>query len=90
MKGARAREALLGDDINEMNKAVAWGAKESSEMNFPDFDRTPMDALNEIIWKSVKGADSEMPVSVHRFQSASLSADNGPVHVRFLNRRNRL
>jgi len=23
--------------------------------------------LNEIIWKSVKGADSEMPVPVHRF-----------------------
>jgi hypothetical protein len=27
-----------------------------------------MHALNEIIWKSVKGRDSTMPVPVHRFR----------------------
>jgi hypothetical protein len=30
---------------------------------FSDVDRAPMHALNEIIWKSVKGADSPMPPS---------------------------
>ena len=59
-------------DINEMNKATAWGAKESDAMDFSDIDRTPMFALNEIVWKSVKGADSAMPAPVHRFQSATL------------------
>jgi len=28
--------------------------------------------LNEIVWKSVKGPDSEMPVPVHRFNTASI------------------
>ena len=54
-------------DINELNKEGNPGAKASLEMDFSDYDRTPMYALNEIIWKSVKGADSEMPVPVHRF-----------------------
>ena len=36
-------------------------------MDFSEYDRTPMFALNEIIWKSVKGADSEMPLPVRRF-----------------------
>lgn len=59
-------------DLNEVNLATAWGAKESSEMDFSEFDLAPMFALNEIVWKSIKGADSEMPLPVHRFQHASL------------------
>lgn len=59
-------------DIQDTNKATAWAAKDSLAMDFSDFDRTPMFELNEIIWKSIKGADSEMPVPVHRFQWASL------------------
>lgn len=54
-------------DVNEKNTMNAWGAKKSMEMDFSDYDRTPMFALNEIIWKSVKGADSEMPLPVRRF-----------------------
>ncbi len=54
-------------DVNEMNTLRAWGAKKSLEMDFSDVDRTDMFALNEIIWKSVKGAKSEMPLPVHRF-----------------------
>ena len=54
-------------DVNEKNTTVAFGAKESMEMDFDDVDRAPMFALNEIIWKSVKGADSTMPAPVHRF-----------------------
>lgn len=54
-------------DINQVNTVTAWGARESLEMDFSEVDRTPMFALNEIIWKSVRGADSEMPLPVHRF-----------------------
>jgi len=59
-------------DIQERNLATAWGAKDSSEMDFTEYDRTPMFALNEVVWKSVKGGDSEMPLPVHRFHFASV------------------
>jgi hypothetical protein len=36
-------------------------------MDFSEVDRAPMHALNVIIWKSVKGANSEMPAPVHSF-----------------------
>ncbi len=55
-------------DINETNTKTAWGAEESLKMNLSTFDQAPMFELNEIVWKSVKGADSEMPLPVHRFQ----------------------
>jgi YVTN family beta-propeller protein len=54
-------------DVNEKNTALAWGAKASMEMNLDEIDQAPMFALNEIIWKSVRGADSEMPLPVHRY-----------------------
>ncbi|MFO7975121.1 MAG: bifunctional YncE family protein/alkaline phosphatase family protein [Candidatus Hydrogenedentota bacterium] len=59
-------------DIHELNTKTAWGAEESRKMDFSDYDRTPMFPLNEIVWKSVKGPDSEMPVPVHRFNLASI------------------
>ncbi len=59
-------------DINALNVKTAWGAKESMEMDFSTFDEIPMDKFNEIIWKNAKGADSEMPLPVHRFVAASL------------------
>ena len=37
-------------------------------LNFSEPDRAPMHALNEILWKSVKGEDSVMPAPVHRFR----------------------
>ncbi|MCX6622310.1 MAG: beta-propeller fold lactonase family protein [Acidobacteria bacterium] len=54
-------------NVDERNTALAWGAKESMEMDLDEVDRAPMFALNRIIWKSVRGADSEMPAPVHRF-----------------------
>jgi hypothetical protein len=54
-------------DISQVNTALAWGAGESLKMDFSEYDRTPMFALNEIVWKSVKGANSEMPLPVRRF-----------------------
>lgn len=54
-------------DVNAKNTMTAWGAKESMEMNLDEVDQAPMFALNEILWKSVRGADSEMPLPVHRY-----------------------
>lgn len=54
-------------DINQLNSERAWGAAESLKMDFSEYDRTPMFALNEIVWKSVKGGQSEMPLPVRRF-----------------------
>ncbi len=59
-------------DLAEVNMKTAWGAEASEAMDWTEFDRTPMFALNEIIWKSVKGADSEMPLPRHRFAAQSL------------------
>ena len=55
-------------DVNAKNKEGDYGAEESRKMDFSDVDRAPMHALNEIIWKSIKGADSPMPPPVHRFR----------------------
>ncbi|MCC6794951.1 MAG: bifunctional YncE family protein/alkaline phosphatase family protein [Candidatus Hydrogenedentes bacterium] len=66
-------------DLEEKNLATAWGAKESSEMDFTIYDRAPMFALNEILWKDAKGADSEMPLPIHRFFYASMANDSAKV-----------
>lgn len=55
-------------DLNAKNTKNSVGAKESSKMDFSGVDRAPMHALNEVIWKSVKGKDSVMPPPVHRFR----------------------
>jgi YVTN family beta-propeller protein len=54
-------------DVNAINARNAPGAKVSMAMDFSDYDRTPMFELNEVIWKSVRGADSEMPLPISRF-----------------------
>jgi YVTN family beta-propeller protein len=63
-------------DITATNKPDAYGAKESAKMNFAELDRAPMYLLNEIIWKSVKGAASPMPAPVHRFRPLVELADD--------------
>lgn len=54
-------------DVSAKNTELAWGAQASMEMNLDEVDQAPMFALNEIIWKSVRGADSEMPLPIHRY-----------------------
>ena len=51
-------------DIRAMNVADAWGAKESVAMNLEVEDAADDIRFNEIIWKNVRGADSEMPAPV--------------------------
>jgi YVTN family beta-propeller protein len=50
--------------IDEKNDALAWGAGASLEMNMSEADLTPERELNEIVWRSVKGAHSIMPPAV--------------------------
>jgi DNA-binding beta-propeller fold protein YncE len=47
--------------IDERNGPTAFGASLSATMNFSIEDRAPEGLLNEIIWRSVKGAHSPMP-----------------------------
>ncbi len=50
--------------LDERNGADAWGAAASAAMNFGEVDLAPEYELNEILWKSVRGAHSPMPPPV--------------------------
>jgi len=58
-------------NLEEKNTSASYGARESARMNFADVDEAPMRRLNEIIWKSVRGADSPMPPPVHRYRAVA-------------------
>jgi YVTN family beta-propeller protein len=51
--------------IDETNGPLAWGAAASQAMDLHEADLAPDLELNEILWKSVRGADSPMPPPVH-------------------------
>ncbi len=50
--------------MDAKNPPNGYGARRSAAMNFSKEDAAPDVELNEIIWKSIKGADSEMPAPV--------------------------
>ncbi|MGC2399414.1 MAG: beta-propeller fold lactonase family protein [Acidobacteriaceae bacterium] len=64
-------------DVTARNTDKSYGAAESSKMDFSDVDRAPMHALNAILWKSIKGADSPVPSPVHRFRPLIGPAESG-------------
>lgn len=51
-------------DLDARNLASAWGAEASKHLDLEIEDRADDLVFNEIIWKSVKGADSVMPPPV--------------------------
>lgn len=51
-------------ELNERNRPLAWGARESMEMNLAEADQADDILLNEIIWRSVKGDEVPMPAPV--------------------------
>ena len=51
-------------DLDEVNKPGAWGAEESAKLDFSKEDVADDLLLNEIVWRSVRGADSAMPPPV--------------------------
>jgi DNA-binding beta-propeller fold protein YncE len=48
-------------DVNEKNTLASWGSRASMKMDFSKEDAADEQKLNEIIWKSVRGANSPMP-----------------------------
>jgi YVTN family beta-propeller protein len=51
--------------LDEKNDPHAWGSHASLQMDLADADRAPEQELNEILWRSVKGASAPMPQVVH-------------------------
>jgi hypothetical protein len=51
-------------DLNAKNGNMAYGARESAKMDWSEFDRIDEDALNRILWRSVKGAGAKVPAPV--------------------------
>ena len=47
--------------LDERNLPSAFGAAQSLQMDFSVEDRAPEALLNEILWRSVRGADARMP-----------------------------
>ncbi len=58
-----AREPRVS--VAELNAPGAFGAEASLAMDLDEADRAPDRELNEIIWRSVRGAGSAMPPPVH-------------------------
>ena len=50
--------------LTETNRENAPGAQASLQMNLIEADLAPERELNEILWKSIRGADSVMPAPV--------------------------
>jgi DNA-binding beta-propeller fold protein YncE len=51
-------------DLDEVNTRDAWGAEISAGLYLEEEDSTDDILLNEIVWRSVRGADSPMPPPV--------------------------
>jgi DNA-binding beta-propeller fold protein YncE len=50
-------------NLGETNTRAAWGA--NLKMNFAKEDQADDYLLNEVVWKSVRGASSQMPAPIH-------------------------
>ncbi len=51
-------------NLEEKNAKTAWGAEKSKKMNFAKEDAADDLQLNEVIWRSIRGANSPMPAPV--------------------------
>ena len=53
-------------DLMTKNPAHGYGAVASARMDFSEYDRIDEDALNRILWHSIKGVDVPYPAPVRR------------------------
>jgi hypothetical protein len=60
---------------DEKNPPAAWGADASRRMDFSAPDLAPEGELNEILWRSIRGADSTPPPVVRRAFMRTSEAD---------------
>lgn len=51
-------------NLEEKNSKLAWGGKLSDRMDFTKEDAADDLLLNQVVWRSVRGADSPMPAPV--------------------------
>jgi YVTN family beta-propeller protein len=51
-------------DLEAKNTKMAYGAERSSKLDFSDYDLADDFELNEILWRSIKGADAPLPAVV--------------------------
>jgi DNA-binding beta-propeller fold protein YncE len=58
-------------NINEKNTTRAFGALESEKMDWSEYDRINEDALNRILWHSIKGRNTPYPTPIRRALLAS-------------------
>ena len=60
--------AAVGAQIDLMTKnpAQGYGAVASARMDFSDYDRVDEDALNRILWHSIKGVNVPYPAPMRR------------------------
>jgi YVTN family beta-propeller protein len=63
-------------DLTAKNTRRSYGAERSSRMDFSDYDRVDDFELNEILWRSIKGAKAPIPATVRR------AIANRPAEVR--------
>ena len=61
--------------IDELNPPAAWGAAASARMDFSQPDLAPEGELNEILWRSIRGAESNPPAVVRRAFMRTAEAD---------------
>jgi YVTN family beta-propeller protein len=64
--------------LDEKNLASAFGAEVSKRMDFDGPDRAPDLALNEIVWRSVRGRDRAMPPPVRAAFVRAIEAEEEP------------
>jgi hypothetical protein len=64
LSGFKALPAKI--DLMTRNPAQGYGAAISARMDFSDYDRIDEDALNRVLWHSIKGTDVAYPVPVRR------------------------
>jgi hypothetical protein len=53
-------------NLAEVNTKLAYGADRSSKMDFTEYDRIDDFELNEILWRSIRGAGAPIPPAVRR------------------------
>jgi YVTN family beta-propeller protein len=64
LSGFTAMPAAI--DLTTKNTAQGYGATASAAMDFSDYDRVDEDALNRILWHSIKGVNAPYPAPVRR------------------------
>ena len=71
-----ARSALI--NLDERNLSGAYGQQRSGEMDFTHEDANEDVEFSEIIWKSIRGADHQMPTPIRGAFVRVLGKDEAP------------